>query len=163
MMLAQEDHWALANRLHLIVTAQQPLVYSLAEGFLKYIGAERTRNLEPLRMYLERSTQPVGGGSDSPAASYPPLVGIWSSVTRQTRGAGVQGAEWSVSAEAALRMYTLGSAYSAFEEHQKGSIAPGKLADLVVLDANPCDVEPEALGDIRVRLTLVGGEPVFEG
>jgi predicted amidohydrolase YtcJ len=163
MMLAQEDHWALANRLQLIVTAQQPLVYSLAEGFLRYVGAERTRNLEPLRMYLERSMQPVGGGSDSPAAPYPPLLGIWSSVTRQTRGTGVQGAEWSVTAEDALRMYTLGSAYSAFEEHQKGSIARGKLADLVVLDANPCDVEPDALGDIRVRLTLVGGEQVFEG
>jgi predicted amidohydrolase YtcJ len=75
----------------------------------------------------------------------------------------VQGPEWKITAEAALRMYTLGSAYAAFEDDQKGSISPGKLADLVVLDADPRQAEPEAIRDIRVLLTLVGGRPVFEG
>jgi predicted amidohydrolase YtcJ len=162
MMLAREDHWARANRLQLIVTAQQPLLYSLAEGFLKYIGPERTRDLEPMRMYLERSALPVGGGSDSPVAPYQPLLGIWSSVTRQTHSAGVQGADWKITPAQALHMYTLGSAYAAFEEQHKGSIIPGKVADLVVLDADPCSVEPEAIGDIRVLLTIVDGRPVFE-
>ncbi len=111
---------------------------------------------------LAEREQPVGGGSDSPVTSYQPLLGIWSSVTRQTHGAGVQGPEWKISAEEALRMYTLGSAYAAFEEDQKGSITPGKHADLVVLDADPCAVEPEAIRDIRVVLTVVDGEPVFE-
>ena len=91
MMLAREDHWARANRLGLIVTAQQPLLYTLADGFLKYIGPDRTSDIEPLKMYLERSAQPVGGGSDSPVTPYEPLLGIWSSVTRQTHLAGVQG------------------------------------------------------------------------
>ena len=162
MMLAREDHWARANRLGLIVTAQQPLLYTLAEGFRKYIGPERTRNLEPLSMYLSRSEQPVGGGSDSPVTPFQPLLGIWSSVTRQTHGAGVQGADWKIGAEQALRMYTLGSAYAAFEEDRKGSIMPGKLADMVVLDADPCQVEPEAIRDIRVVATLVGGKVVHE-
>jgi predicted amidohydrolase YtcJ len=162
MMLAREDHWARANRLGLIVTAQQPLLYTLADGFVKYIGPDRARDIEPLRMYLARSEQPVGGGSDSPVTPYEPLLGIWSSVTRQTHLAGVQGPEWKISAEEALRMYTLGSAYAAFEEDQKGSISPGKRADLVVLDADPCAVEPDAIRDIRVRLTIVDGRPVFE-
>ncbi|MBV8714574.1 MAG: amidohydrolase family protein [Chloroflexi bacterium] len=162
MMLAREDHWARANRLGLIVTAQQPLLYTLAEGFRKYIGPERTRNLEPLSMYLSRSEQPVGGGSDSPVTPFQPLLGIWSSVTRQTHGAGVQGADWKIGAEQALRMYTLGSAYAAFEEDRKGSIMPGKLADMVVLDADPCQVEPEAIRDIRVVATLVDGKVVHE-
>jgi len=113
-------------------------------------------------MYLARSEQPVGGGSDSPVTPYEPLLGIWSSVTRQTHLAGVQGPEWRISAEEALRMYTLGSAYAAFEEDQKGSISPGKHADLVVLDADPCAVEPDAIREIRVLLTLVDGRPVFE-
>ncbi|HET6316402.1 MAG TPA: amidohydrolase family protein [Chloroflexota bacterium] len=91
MMVAREDHWARANRLGLVITAQQPLLYTLAEGFLKYIGPDRTRDLEPLQMYLARSAQPVGGGSDSPVTPYEPLLGIWSSVTRQTRGAGGAG------------------------------------------------------------------------
>ena len=162
MMLAREDHWARANRLGLMVTAQQPLLYTLADGFLKYIGPDRTRDIEPLRMYLARSDQPVGGGSDSPVTPYEPLLGIWSAVTRQTHLAGVQGSEWKISAEEALRMYTLGSAYAAFEEDQKGSISRGKHADLVVLDADPCAVEPEAIREIRVLLTLVDGRPVFE-
>jgi len=162
MMLAREDHWARANRVGLIVTAQQPLLYTLADGFLKYIGPDRTRDIEPLRMYLARSEQPVGGGSDSPVTPYEPLLGIWSSVTRQTHLTHVQGPEWKISADEALRMYTLGSAYAAFQEDQKGSISPGKHADLVVLDADPCAVEPEAIREIRVLLTLVDGRPVFE-
>ncbi len=162
MMLAREDHWARLNRLGLIVTAQQPLLYTLAEGFRKYVGPDRTRNLEPLRMYLRQSQQPVGGGSDSPVTPFEPLLGIWSSVTRQTQLAGIQGPEWSIGAEEALRMYTLGSAYAAFEEDQKGSIVPGKHADLVVLDADPTAVEPDAIRDIQVLLTLVDGRVVFE-
>ena len=74
----------------------------------------------------------------------------------------MQGAEWNISAAEALRMYTLGSAYAAFEEDQKGSISPGKHADLVVLDADPCAVEPDAIREIRVRLTLVDGRTAFE-
>ena len=162
MMQAREDHWARANRLGLIVTAQQPLLYTLAEGFLKYIGPERTRDIEPLRMYLSRSDQPVGGGSDSPVTPFEPLLGIWSSVTRATQLGGVQGPEWRIDVHDALRMYTLGSAYAAFEENSKGSITVGKHADLVVLDANPVEVEPEAMRDIRVLQTYVDGQLVHE-
>ena len=162
MMQAREDHWLRANRLGLIVTAQQPLLYTLADGFLKYIGPERTRDIEPLGMYLSRSERPVGGGSDSPVTTFEPLLGIWSSVTRQTRSAGPQGEQWRITAEEALRMYTLGSAYAAFEENDKGSITPGKHADLAVLEANPLNVEPDAIRDIRVLQTYVDGQLVYE-
>jgi predicted amidohydrolase YtcJ len=162
MMLAQERHWPRANRLRLVVTAQQPLLYTLAQGFLKYIGPQRTSDMEPLGMYLASSEQPVGGGSDSPVTPYQPLLGIWSSVTRQTNGAGVQGERWKISPEQALAMYTLGSAHAAFEEDQKGSIAPGKHADLVVLERDPCAVDPEAIRDIGVVSTYVDGRLVYE-
>ncbi|MBV9544119.1 MAG: amidohydrolase [Chloroflexi bacterium] len=161
MMYAREDHWPRANRLGVIVTAQQPLQYTLADGFRHYIGAERTRDIEPLRMYLDRSEQPVGGGSDSPVTPYQPLIGIWSSVTRATDRAGVQGPEWAVSVDEALRMYTSGSAWSAFEENIKGSITPGKLADLVVLDKDPRSVAPDELRELQVERTYVGGKLVY--
>ena len=163
MMLARDDHWQRANRVGLIVTAQQTLLYTLSDGFLKYIGPERTQNIEPLRMYLSHSQQPVGGGSDSPVTPFEPLLGIWSSVTRQTHSAGVQGKQWSISAREALSMYTMGSAYAAFEETTRGSITPGKYADLVVLDADPLSVESDAIRQIRVLQTYVDGRLVYEG
>jgi predicted amidohydrolase YtcJ len=162
MMYAREDHWPRANRLGLVVTAQQPLQYTLADGFRRYIGPERARDIEPLRMYLDQSAQPVGGGSDSPVTPFQPLVGIWSSVTRATDRAGVQGPEWAISAEEAVRMYTLGSAWCAFEEDIKGSLSPGKCADMVVLDRDPRAIEPDAIRDLNVDRTYVGGQLVFD-
>ena len=162
MMYAREDHWQRANRVGLVVTAQQPLQYTLADGFRHYIGPERARDIEPLRMYLDRSAQPVGGGSDSPVTPFQPLLGIWSSVTRATDRAGVQGPEWAISADEALRMYTLGSAWCAFEEETKGSLSPGKFADVVVLDRDPRAVEPDAIRELNVDRTYVGGQLVFD-
>ncbi|MBV9172010.1 MAG: amidohydrolase [Chloroflexi bacterium] len=162
MMYAREDHWERANRLGLVVTAQQPLQYTLADGFRRYIGPDRARDIEPLRMYLERSTQPVGGGSDSPVTPFEPLLGIWSSFTRETDRAGVQGPEWAVGIDDALRMYTYGSAWCAFEEEVKGSIAPGKFADFVVLDRDPRRVEAAALRELRVLRTYVAGRVVHD-
>jgi predicted amidohydrolase YtcJ len=162
MMYARPDHWPRANHLGLVVTAQQPLQYTLADGFRHYIGPQRASAIEPLRMYLDRSSQPVGGGSDSPVTPFEPLLGMWSSVTRATHRAGIQGPEWAVSADEALRMYTLGSAWCAFEEHTKGSISPGKFADLVVLDADPRQVEPDAIREMTVEQTYAGGRLVFD-
>jgi predicted amidohydrolase YtcJ len=162
MMMARPDHWETINRLKLAITAQQPLVYSLGAGFLKYIGPERTRDLEPLRAYLERCQQPVGGGSDGPTAAYPPMLAIWSSVTRQTELAGVQGPEWAITPAQALWMYTYGSAWCGLEEDVKGSIMPGKYADLVVLSDDPRAVEVDAIKEIRALLTLVDGKIVYE-
>ena len=162
MMYARPDHWERANRLGLVVTAQQPLLYTLADGFRHYIGPERVRDIEPLRMYLDSSAQPVGGGSDSPVTPFEPLVGIWSSVTRMTDRAGVQGPQWAISVDEALRMYTLGSAWCAFEEATRGSLTPGKFADVVALDRDPHTVEPEAIHALRVERTYVGGRLVFD-
>ncbi|HEY7063399.1 MAG TPA: amidohydrolase [Chloroflexota bacterium] len=162
MMMARPDHWEAINRLKLAITAQQPLVYSLGAGFLKYIGPERTRNLEPLRAYLEECQQPVGGGSDGPTAAYPPMLAIWSSVTRQTELAGVQGSEWAITPAQALWMYTYGSAWCGLEEHRKGSLTPGKLADLVVLSDDPRAIEVDAIKEVQALLTIVDGRVVYE-
>jgi predicted amidohydrolase YtcJ len=81
--------------------------------------------------------------------------------TRQTRATGVQGEQWEIAAHQARSRYTIGNAYAGFEEHQQGEIAPGKHADLVVLDGDPCQVDPTRFV-MRVLLTLVDGQPVFE-
>jgi predicted amidohydrolase YtcJ len=162
LMNPRAEHWPRINRLRLAISAQQPLVYSLGAGFLKYIGAERTRNLEPLRAYLQNCNQPVGGGSDGPTAAYQPLLSLWSMVARQTEHAGVQGPAWAVTPAQALWMYTYASAWCGFEEHVKGSLVPGKYADMVVLSDDPRAVEPDAISEIQAQLTLVDGRVVYE-
>ena len=109
-------------------------------------------------------------GSDWPgtnAAWYPaePILGIYAAVTRQTldgKPAGGWYPEERVDLETALRAYTINNAWAADENAIKGSLAPGKLADFVILDRNPFDVAPAAIKDIRVLRTVVGGRTVFE-
>ena len=71
------------------------------------------------------------------------------------------GANQKVSVEEALKIYTLNGAYTSFEEHLKGSIEFGKLADLVVLGADPAQVDPMTIKDIPVEQTIVGGKTVY--
>jgi predicted amidohydrolase YtcJ len=162
MMRARPEHFARAREMGLVITAQQPLMYALGAGFVKYWGPARAAECEPLRAYLD-SGLPVGGGSDSPVAPYQPLTGLWSSVTRETELAGVQGPEWAIPMADALRWYTRGSAYAAFEEDLKGTLEAGKLADLVALSVDPLTATPTEVRDAKVLLTMVGGRIVHDG
>lgn len=161
MTLADEGQLERARRLGLCLTVQQPLIYALGAGWVKYWGEERARRSSPMRRYAE-SGLPVGGGSDSPVTPYQPLLGIWSSVTRATQLAGTLGPEWGCTVEQALRMYTRGSAYCSFDEGERGQLAPGFLADLTVLGADPLAVPVEEIKDIPMELTIVDGRAVYE-
>ncbi|HEX7184209.1 MAG TPA: amidohydrolase family protein, partial [Thermoanaerobaculia bacterium] len=110
-------------------------------------------------------------GSDWPgtnASWYPasPVLGIYAAVARQTLD-GKPAAGWfpeeRVDIETALRAYTVNNAWAAGEEEVKGMLAPGKLADLVVLDRDPFAVPPAQLKDLQVLLTVLGGRIVYEG
>ena len=109
-------------------------------------------------------------GSDWPgtnASWYPasPVLGIYAAVTRKTLEGTPEGGwfpEERVDLETALRAYTVNNAWAAGEEGLKGSIIPGKLADLVVLGRDPFAVSPDELKDLEVRMTIVGGEVVWE-
>ena len=117
---------------------------------------------------LEDAGVRLSFGSDWPgtnASWYPanPLLGIYAAVTRQTpSGEPADGwfPEERVSVETALRAYTVNNAWAAGEEARKGTLSPGKLADLVVLDRDPFEVEPADLKDLEVLMTLVGGRAV---
>ena len=104
---------------------------------------------------------PVAGNSDSPVSAARPLLRIQSMVTRTSAEGNVYGAEQCVTVEQALRAWTLGSAFASFEEATKGSITIGKLADFVILSADPRVVDANRIKDIDVELTAVGGNVVF--
>lgn len=103
---------------------------------------------------------PVSGTTDNPAGVLDPLLAIQTMVTRVTNDGNVLGARQRIDVEEALKIYTLGSAYSRFEEDRKGSITAGKLADFVVLSDDPTAVDPNTIGDISVEKTFVGGKCV---
>ena len=119
---------------------------------------------------LEEAGVVLSFGSDWPgtnAAWYTsnPLVGMYSAVTRQTLD-GLPEEGWfpeeRISAESALRAYSVNNAFASGEEDVKGRIAKGYYADLVVVDRNPLDVNPPDLRDLRVELTVVGGRIVHD-
>jgi predicted amidohydrolase YtcJ len=124
--------------------------------------------------YAFRTLQQAGVrlsfGSDWPgtnASWYPanPVLGIYAAVARQTLDGTPAGGwfpEERVDLETALRAYTVNTAWAAGEEDRKGRIAPGFLADLVVLDRNPFDVPPTRLQDLRAVLTVLDGRVVHE-
>jgi predicted amidohydrolase YtcJ len=83
-------------------------------------------------------------------------------VTRRSAEGKVYGPEQRITVEEAIRDFTLGAAYASFEEAIKGSIEPGKLADFVVLSADPTNVPVDEIHDIRVEKTFIGGRQVYE-
>ena len=102
------------------------------------------------------------GSTDYVPGPYQPLMGIQSCVTRTDSSGRVWGANQRISVEEALRIYTYNGAYAGFEENVKGSIEVGKLADLVVLGADPTEVDPYTIKDVPVERTMVGGKAVYE-
>ncbi|HEY8468232.1 MAG TPA: amidohydrolase [Longimicrobiales bacterium] len=119
---------------------------------------------------LEDAGVMLSFGSDWPgtnASWYPasPVLGIYAAVTRQTLDGNPPGGwfpEERVSLETALRAYTVNNAYAAGEEAIKGTLEPGKLADIVVLDRDPFGISPAEIKDLKVLLTIVGGRIVYE-
>ena len=140
----------------------QPIFLAdMGSAFFKHLGAERAHQLFPLRSLMDRGVV-LAGSSDSPVASCNPLEGVQTAVTRRMPNGDVIGPGEQLSVAEALRMYTWGGAYASFDEKKKGSIAPGQLADLVVLDRDPFEVSPDQLETIQVDVTIAGGRVAYE-
>jgi hypothetical protein len=128
------------------------------------IGPERCRTTYAFRSLLNSGVR-LACGSDWTVAPLNPLSGIYAAVTRRTTDGKNPGGwipEQKIALEEALRGYTQNGAYAEFAEQSKGSIAAGKLADLVVLDRNIFKIPPEAIIDVKVDMTIVGGKVIFE-
>ena len=128
--------------------------WGLPEGMYDdRLGVERAQQLNNIRSILDAGVR-VAFGSD--CMPLDPIYGLYSAVTHPNPAI-------RISVKEALRCYTLDSAYASFEEQEKGSLVPGKLADFVVLSDNPISVEPEAVRKIKVLQTYIGGTLVFSG
>lgn len=130
----------------------------------KRIGYERCKTTYAFKTFLENGVR-MTFGSDWTVAPLNPMLGIYAAVTRRTIDGATPGGwfpEQRITVDEALRAVTVENAYAAFEEHEKGSITPGKLADLVVLSDDIFTIAPEKLETVSVLMTIVGGTIVWD-
>lgn len=128
----------------------------------KRIGPERVRTTYAFRSLLDAGAR-LAFGTDWPVAPLDPLIGIYAAVTRETiDGKNPYGwvPEQKISLDEAVRAYTAGSAYGEFGEREKGTLEPGKLADVVVLSQDIFRIDPEQIPKTKVVQTIVGGRVV---
>jgi predicted amidohydrolase YtcJ len=147
--------------LGVIPTPFSTYVYFHGEKMPEF-GEERLNSMFALRSFLDAG---IGAtmASDYPPGPFEPMMALQSMVTRTALDGRVWGPRQKITVEEALRVCTLNGAYASFEEHEKGSLEPGKLADLVVLGRNPLTEDPSSLVTIPVERTMVGGRWVYEG
>ncbi|MEJ2205962.1 MAG: amidohydrolase [Gemmatimonadota bacterium] len=134
-----------------------------APWVLRRLGAERAESGAYLwRTFIDDGVV-VTNGTDVPVERISPIASFYASVVRQDREGNDFFPAQRMTRMEALRSYTINNAYAAFEEDLKGSLTPGKLADIVVLDRDILDVPEDQIPGTRVVLTIVGGEVLFEG
>jgi predicted amidohydrolase YtcJ len=149
------------KKLGAMVVTQPPFIYYGGERYLATVPPQRQGWLYRIKSFLA-SGLVVAASSDAPVVPDNPLVGIYAAVTRRAKSGQEVLPEEAVSARQALAMYTVSAAYASFEEDIKGTIAPGKLADMVILSADPLETPPEQLKDIRVEMTILDGRVAWE-
>jgi len=127
------------------------------------IGVERSKTAYAFRTLIDSGAR-LAFGSDWTVAPLNPLLGIKAAITRQTldgRHPGGWMPEQKISLDEAIQAYTIGSAYAEFADAYKGTITPGKLADIIVLERDVYECEPGEVDRNRVVMTMVGGRVVF--
>ena len=150
------------KKLGLVIVTQPPFIYYNGERYLATVPESQQPWLYRVKSPLGKGVT-VAGSSDTPVVPVNPMVGVYAAVTRKAESGQVLLPEEAISPAEALKLYTVNGAYASFEEKIKGSITPGKLADIVVLSGDPRTVPPEEIKDIRVEMTIVGGRVVWEG
>jgi len=125
-----------------------------------FMGPERAAHMSPARSAQERGVR-FTIHADAPVVPMEPLRLAWAATNRRTRSGFVVGPEERISAMDALRAITIDAAWQYHEEADKGSLEPGKLADLVVLSRSPLEA-PERMDEVEVLRTVVGGRTVYD-
>ncbi len=157
-----------AKRLGVVLDMQPAWMHLDGDALAKVLGPGRMRDFHPYRALFDAGVV-VAGGSDhmikfdsrDAINPYNPFFGMWMAVTRKTVSGAVLNPEQKISREQALRMWTLNAAYLSFDEKRKGSIEPGKLADLVVLSKDLLTCAEEDIRSIEAEATMLGGKFVY--
>jgi predicted amidohydrolase YtcJ len=141
------------------ITQQPNFTYTLEGRYADYLDGERLQHNNPLRTPMSHGIHVAISSDILPIG---PMVGIYAAVTRKGMSGEVYGADEAITVMEALRGYTIAGAFLSFEEGLKGSIEPGKLADLIVLDKDILTIDPDHIMDVSVEQTWLGGKLVFQ-
>lgn len=157
-------------RLGIVADLQPAWLWHDGATLKAHFGYERLAYFQPYRQFFERGVI-VGGGSDHMQKigrrrsinTYDPFLGMWTTLVRRPRSSEQPlHPDQAISREQALRLYTSQAAYLTFEENEKGSLEPGKLADFIILDRDYLTCPIDEVKDIQVLSTWLGGRPVYE-
>jgi len=156
------------QRLGVCADVQPAWLYKDGDTLARVLGKERIAWFQPYKSWLKYTT--IGGGSDHMIKLDPlkatnpwsPWLGIATAVTRQLESGKVLVPEECLTREQALRLYTINNAYLHHEEKEKGTLEPGKLADLIIIDRDYLTCPAEQIAETRVLTTVVGGQVVYE-
>jgi predicted amidohydrolase YtcJ len=151
-------------QLHVIASVQPYQAIDDGRWAEARIGHERAGRMHAYRTFMDHGVR-LAFGTDWPVVPLDPLLTLYAATTRATLdGKYPQGwfPEQKLSIQEAIAAYTVGSAYAEFQEHEKGSIEPGKLADFVLLSQDVLNIAPTAIRDTQVLATWVGGAQVYD-
>src|SRR5437588_1742116 len=160
--MAQTD-FARFAKLHVIASMQPYHAIDDGRWAEARLGHGRARYSYAWRSFLDHGVM-LAFGTDWPVAPLDPMQGLYAAVTRATldgKNSGGWIPEEKITLPEAVEAYTVGAAFAEFQEREKGSITPGKLADIVILSDNIFDLKPEAIRNVKVRTTIMGGKVVY--
>jgi predicted amidohydrolase YtcJ len=147
--------------LGITVVTQPPFIHYNGERYLETVPDKQLKHLYPLKTLLNHGIK-VAASSDCPIVPPNPLIGMYAAISRMGEKNHIVGGQEEISTIDALRMYTKNAALASFEETIKGTITPGKLADLVVLNGDPTQLSPNELKHLQVEMTIIGGKVVWK-
>ena len=145
----------------LIYAAQPSFIYNEGDGYDDLLEKEQQRTFMPLRSCIDAGVH-VAISTDMPSGPHNPFWNLYAAMTRKGMNGYCLGSEECITLNEGLRAMTREGAYMCFEEDIKGSLEPGKLADMVLLDHDLTSTDVEEIRNVKPRMTIVAGQTVYE-
>jgi len=160
-MMPPDATMATMKRDHIMIAQQPNFLYNLEDRYMAILDDWRLEHNNSIKTPAEKFGLFVAFGSDNLPIN--PMVGLYAAITRKGPSGQAHGlASEAVSRADAIRMYTANGPYLSWEEKTKGTLEPGKLADMVVLPFDPMTADPEVILHGKVDMTFVGGKLVYD-
>lgn len=160
LSMVNDEQIARIVALGMIPVPQGRFISELGDGVLTALGATRAKLAYRVRSLLDAGIE-VPASTDTPVVNGDPILNLHDLVNRKTSGGQDFGPGEALTVEQALRAYTVGSAHAVHQEQDKGTIAPGMLADFTVLGTDPLVVPHDELASLEVSATIVGGRVAY--